>query len=186
MLITGEPDRCPSSSLWRAERSRLRQQCSDPQVGLTLRHDTHINRLILSERWDALWQRMTEAVIEAISLPLNLEMDPEFQVPSDKTMRHCSATRALLMLEGEHRTVDATLKSTSPLADIDILLPGRGNQEQESGQALRMKIEQLLRKDPDRREEELEEEELEEEELEEEERLVGKEAAERKGNSVYF
>ena len=44
-----------------------------------------------------------------------------------------------------------------------------------------MKIEQLLRKDPDRREEELEEEEL-----EEEERLVGKEAAERKGNSVYF
>ena len=49
MLITGEPDRCPSSSLWRAERSRLRQQCSDPQVGLTLRHDNHINRLILSE-----------------------------------------------------------------------------------------------------------------------------------------
>ena len=64
------------------------------------------------------------------------------------------------MLEGEHRTVDATLKSTLPLADIDILLPGRGDQEQESGQALRMKIEQLPQKDPDRREEE---EELEEE-----------------------
>ena len=92
MLITGEPDRCPSSSLWRAERSRLRQQCSDQQVGLTLRHDNHINRLILSERRDALWQKMTEAVIEATSLTLNLEMDPDFQVPSDKTMRHCSAS----------------------------------------------------------------------------------------------
>ena len=64
-------------------------------------------------------------------------------------------SRALLTLEGEHRTVDATLKSTLPLADIDILLPGRGDQEQESGQALRMKIEQLPQKDPDRREEEL-------------------------------
>ena len=74
-------------------------------------------------------------------------------------------SRALLTLEGEHRTVDATLKSTLPLADIDILLPGRGDQEQESGQALRMKIEQLPQKDPDRREEE--------EELEEE-RPVGK------------
>ena len=61
-------------------------------MGLTLRHDNHINRLILSERWDALWQKMTEAVIEATSLPLNLEMDPDFQVPSDKTMRHCSAS----------------------------------------------------------------------------------------------
>ena len=30
------------------------------------------------------------------------------------------------MLEGEHRTVDATLKSTLPLADIDILLSGTG------------------------------------------------------------
>ena len=85
-------------------------------------------------------------------------------------------SRALLTLEGEHRTVDATLKSTLPLADIDILLPGRGDQEQESGQALHMNIEQLPEKDPDRQEEE----------LEEEERLAGKEAAERKGNSVYF
>ena len=45
--------------------------------------------------------------------------------------------------------MDATLKSTLPLADIDILLPGRGDQEQESGQALRMKdndigVEQLF------------------------------------------
>ena len=64
-------------------------------------------------------------------------------------------SRALLTLEGEHRTVDATMKPTLPLTDIDVLLPGRGDQEQESGQALRMKIEQLPQKDPDRREEEL-------------------------------
>ena len=51
----------------------------------------------------------------------------------------------------------ATLKPILISTDIDILLPGRGDQEQKSGQAAHVKIEQPTQKDPDRRKEEVEE-----------------------------